>query len=72
MKFVKTLVNFQKNPKEPPCNILQRVKFLSLTKISDLNNHRNFYLYPLHYGFMVKAVDGILIIRVFIQIKDTS
>ena len=44
-KFVKTLANFQKNLKEPPCNILQRVKFLSLTKVSDLNSHRNFNLY---------------------------
>ena len=71
MKFIKTLVNFQKNPKEPSCNILQRVKFLSLTKVSDLNSHRSFNLYSLHYGFMVKAVDEILIISVFIQIKDT-
>ena len=30
-----------------------------------------FNLYPLHYDFMVKAVDEILIISVFIQIKDT-
>ena len=71
MKFVKTLVNFQKNPKEPPCNIPQRVKFLSLTKVSDLNSHRSFNLYPLHYRFMVKAVDEILIISVFIHIKHT-
>ena len=28
MKFVKTLVSFKKNPKEPPCNILQKLKFL--------------------------------------------
>ena len=27
MKFVETLVSFQKNRKEPPCNILQRLKF---------------------------------------------
>ena len=27
MEFVETLVNFQKNTKEPPCNILQRLKF---------------------------------------------
>ena len=28
MKLVKTLVSFKKNPKEPPCIILQKVKFL--------------------------------------------
>ena len=27
MEFIETLVNFQKNTKEPPCNILQRLKF---------------------------------------------
>ena len=62
---------FQTNPKGPPCNIRQRVKFLSLTEVSDLNGHRNFNLYPLHHGFMVKAPDGNVIISVFIQIKDT-
>ena len=71
MKLVKTLVSFKKNPKEPLCNILQRVKFLSLTKVSDLNSHRSFNLYSSHYGSVVKAVDEILIISAFIQIKDT-
>ena len=33
MKFVKTLVNFQKNPKEPPCNILQRVKYITTVTV---------------------------------------
>ena len=63
MNFVETLVDFQENWKEPPCQILQRVKFVSLhwpKLVSSTVTVSLMFIHCIH-GFMVKSVDGILV-----------